>query len=72
MAAVGTGRAAMRGSRSPLFEAGALRAVELDAGDVTALQRFFEANPEYFLNATGRPPAADEACTSCTTRLRRT
>lgn len=44
-----------------LFDAGALRAVELDAGDVPALQRFFETNPEYFLNATGQPPAADEA-----------
>ena len=39
----------MRGCRLPLFDAGAVRAVELDAGDVTALQRFFETNPEYLL-----------------------
>jgi len=46
---------------SSLFDAGPLRAVELDAGDVPALQRFFEANPEYFLNVTGEPSAPDEA-----------
>jgi GNAT superfamily N-acetyltransferase len=44
-----------------LFDAGALRAIELGTGDVPALQRFFETNPEYFLNVTGQPPAADEA-----------
>jgi GNAT superfamily N-acetyltransferase len=51
----------MRDLRSPLFHAGPLRAVELDAGDVPALQRFFEANPEYFFDVTGQAPAADEA-----------
>jgi predicted N-acetyltransferase YhbS len=47
--------------RTSLFDVGSLRAVELGAGDIPALQHFFETNPEYFLNATGQPPAADEA-----------
>lgn len=51
----------MRDRRPSLFDAGALRAVELGGGDVPALQRFFEANPEYFLNVTGLAPADDEA-----------
>jgi GNAT superfamily N-acetyltransferase len=51
----------MHDLRSSLFDAGRLHAVELDASDVPALQRFFEANPEYFLNVTGEGPAADEA-----------
>ena len=51
----------MRDRHASLFDAGPLRAVELDADDVPALQRFFEANPEYFFDATGEPPAADEA-----------
>ena len=29
--------------------------------DVAVLQRFFEANPEYFVNVNGEPPRADEA-----------
>ncbi|HEY2558670.1 MAG TPA: GNAT family N-acetyltransferase [Caldimonas sp.] len=33
----------------------------LDAADVDELQRFFDANPEYFLTVTGEPPRADEA-----------
>ena len=44
-----------------LFDAGPLRAVELDASDVPALQDFFESNPEYFFNVGGQPPAPDEA-----------
>jgi GNAT superfamily N-acetyltransferase len=44
-----------------LFDAGPLRAVELDASDVPALQRFFEANPEYFFDVSGQAPAQDEA-----------
>jgi GNAT superfamily N-acetyltransferase len=51
----------MRDRRLSLFDAGPLRAVELDAGDVPTLQRFFEANPEYFLNVTGQAPAPNEA-----------
>jgi GNAT superfamily N-acetyltransferase len=37
------------------------RALELRAGDVPALQRFFERNPEYFHAITGDPPRPDEA-----------
>jgi len=44
-----------------VFEIGALRAVELGIGDLPALQRFFEANPAYFLAVTGQPPRPDEA-----------
>jgi len=29
--------------------------------DIAALQRFFEANPEYFVNVNGEPPRPDEA-----------
>jgi GNAT superfamily N-acetyltransferase len=34
---------------------------ELVADDLPALQRFFEANPEYFIAISGAPPRADEA-----------
>jgi GNAT superfamily N-acetyltransferase len=34
---------------------------ELGAGDVAAVQRFFEANPEYFLTVNGEGPRPDEA-----------
>lgn len=44
-----------------LFAAGPYRATELAEADVAALQRFFEANPEYFLAVGGQPPAAAEA-----------
>lgn len=50
-----------RDSGTSLFDAGPLRAVELDASDVPALQRFFEANPEYFFDVSGQAPAHDEA-----------
>jgi GNAT superfamily N-acetyltransferase len=33
----------------------------LGASDMAELQRFFEANPEYFLTVRGEPPRADEA-----------
>jgi ribosomal protein S18 acetylase RimI-like enzyme len=29
--------------------------------DIAALQRFFDANPEYFVDVNGEPPRADEA-----------
>ena len=45
----------------PLFGAGGLRAFEMRAEDVPALQRFFEANPEYYLAVTGEAPGDREA-----------
>ena len=33
----------------------------LDAADIAALQRFFDANPEYFLAKSGEPPHPNEA-----------
>ena len=39
----------------------ALRAVELDASYEPLLQRFFEANPEYFLTVNGEPAGPNEA-----------
>ncbi len=33
----------------------------LGAADVAELQRFFAANPEYFVNVNGEPPRPDEA-----------
>jgi GNAT superfamily N-acetyltransferase len=44
--------------RSPI---GGLRAVELGAGSEAALQRFFEASPEYFVIVTGEPAWPDDA-----------
>jgi GNAT superfamily N-acetyltransferase len=38
-----------------------LRAIELRSEDEPALQRFFEANPEYFIAVYGEPAGADEA-----------
>ena len=46
---------------SALFTAGAFRALEMTAADIPALQRFFEANPEYHRDVTGEPPGPDEA-----------
>jgi len=34
---------------------------ELGADDIDAVQRFFEANPEYFLTVNGEGPGPDEA-----------
>jgi GNAT superfamily N-acetyltransferase len=45
----------------PLFSARGLEAVELAAGDVGALQAFFEANPLYFETVLGAPPGPGEA-----------
>lgn len=44
-----------------LFTAGELRAVALGRDDLPTLQRFFEANSRYFLDAEGQEPAPDEA-----------
>ncbi len=38
-----------------------LRAIELGADEVPALQRFFEANTEYFMAVNGQPAQPDEA-----------
>ena len=45
----------------PLFDAGTWRCVELVPKDVAALQRFYDANPEYNLAVCGEPPPADAA-----------
>ncbi len=47
--------------QTPIFHAGPLRAVELEVGDVPALQTFFNVNPEYFLAVTGESARHDEA-----------
>ena len=39
-----------------LFVAGTSRAVELAAGDIAELQRFYDDNPLYFETVTGEPP----------------
>jgi RimJ/RimL family protein N-acetyltransferase len=44
-----------------LFAAGTVRAVELRADDIPALQRFFEQNPDYFICVNGQPAVANEA-----------
>ncbi len=44
-----------------LFSSGTLRAFELQKEDTPELQRFFEANPEYFLAVEGRPAKSTEA-----------
>jgi GNAT superfamily N-acetyltransferase len=43
-----------------LFSVNGLAAVELAAGDVPALQAFFEENPLYLESVEGRPPGPDE------------
>lgn len=48
-------------ARRSLFSIGDTSAFELGAADVPALQRFFEANPEYFLAVNGRPSQVHEA-----------
>ena len=48
-------------SGTALFTAGDFCAVELYAGDIPKLQRFFELNPEYFFSVNGRPSTPDEA-----------
>lgn len=51
----------MTEDRRTLFTAGPLRARALTPDDVPVLQRFFDANPEYFQSVNGEPPAPDEA-----------
>jgi GNAT superfamily N-acetyltransferase len=45
----------------PLFPAGSLRAYALSIHDIPALQRFFEANPAYFLTIDDQPPGPGAA-----------
>ena len=45
----------------PLFVADRVRCVELTAGQIPRLQRFFEENPEYYISVNGSPPGPNEA-----------
>jgi len=45
----------------PLFGTGQFHCVELTFDDVPRLQRFLEANPEYYLAVNGCSPGPDEA-----------
>jgi len=47
------------GRGAPLFSSGAFRCDEMAPAEVPRLQRFFEANPEYFLAVEGAPPGPD-------------
>ena len=58
-------------ARPDLFTVGSLRAVELDRDGLPALQRFFEANRDYFVDVEGHGPADDEACARWRTIRRR-
>lgn len=44
-----------------LFTADSWRIEALDDGDVAAMKRFFDANPEHFVTVNGEGPTADEA-----------
>jgi GNAT superfamily N-acetyltransferase len=44
-----------------VFRAPPFHAAELGLADTPRLQRFFDANPEYFLTITGEPPTPQEA-----------
>lgn len=44
-----------------LFSGPGYRACEIGEADIADVQRFFEANPEYFLRVGAQPPEADEA-----------
>jgi len=48
-------------SPQPFFESVGFRAVEIGLSEVPLLQRFFDANPEYFLSVAGEPAGANEA-----------
>ena len=47
--------------RDELLGAPTWRLRALDERDLPALQRFFDANPEYFVDINGEPPRVDEA-----------
>jgi len=52
---------ATQSEQIPLFAGASYRAFELGIEDAPRLQRFNEANPEYFLIVGGKPPGPDEA-----------
>jgi GNAT superfamily N-acetyltransferase len=56
-----TGAPATRAARLPASPLAGLRTVELGADDEPLLQRFFEANPPYFLAVFGEPAGPDAA-----------
>lgn len=47
--------------RPPVFAAGPYRALELRLEEAPLLQRFYETNPEYFVNVGGRPATPSAA-----------
>ena len=51
-----------------LFTIDTLRACEITESDVPVLQKFFDANPEYFIAVNGMPPRDDEAWQEFTDR----
>ena len=46
---------------TPFFAAGKHRALPIEEGDLSALQAFFDTNPEYELTVTGEPPGPGRA-----------
>jgi GNAT superfamily N-acetyltransferase len=60
-AARATGAPATSAARLPASPLADLRTVELGADDEPLLQRFFEANPPYFLAVFGKPAGPDAA-----------
>jgi GNAT superfamily N-acetyltransferase len=48
-------------SPAPFFEAHGRRAIVIGADELPLLQRFFEQNPEYFIEVSGQPPGRNEA-----------
>jgi len=45
----------------PFFESVGFQAVEIGLDEAPRLQRFFDANPDYFIAVAGEPAGADEA-----------
>lgn len=57
----GYNNAMIHPSNPNVFPAGELRCVFLGEEDLPALQRFFEANPEYFIAVEGQPAGPEAA-----------
>ena len=49
------------GRPQTLFEVGGIRCRELTADQLPMLQKFLEANPEYYFTVNGQPPGENEA-----------